>query len=528
MFIVRLNKLDDIHETLKNADSLPFLFVGSGMSKRYRKIPLWKDLLKDLAKLVDSSPYYFARLEREVSRDYNEKSEYNQYNAALCDLISKDLDSQWFENEKFEKSRQLYGDRVVNEHIPPIKVEVARIISSYKNVTGTYDHELECLKKMSSKSISGVITTNYDDIIESIFQFTTYTSQEDLLFHSKYDLAEIYKIHGTVEDPASIMINSDDYKLIEQKHKYISAKLLTIFVEHPVFFLGYSIGDEDIRSILMDIQESLGEEQVKKVQDRFFFVDWDPNIKDAELSDYTISFENGSSITMTKISLSNYSELFNILSENKTKYPVKMLRYAKQDIYKYSLSSEPSKKAVFWLPNKELTEEEMSNVEFMYGFGIIERAENGYDSVHYVEFYEDVVFDNKDFENNLVVTKSLPIALRASSGWMPIRKYVQNVPEDGFPNIVKNNLQRFDSINSQLSQALKKRKKKKGSPTPSQALAAKGQELQDMLAIANWNKDNIGQLGDYLRRVLKPGDDFVIKSSIKRLVRIYDFVKYGQ
>ena len=66
-------------------------------------------------------------------------------------------------------------------------------------------------------------------------------------FSKNHEIGEIYKIHGCVTEPETIMITSEDYQMIEEKNKYLAAKLLTIFIEHPIVFIGYSINDEDIK-----------------------------------------------------------------------------------------------------------------------------------------------------------------------------------------------------------------------------------------------------------------------------------------
>lgn len=54
-----------------------------------------------------------------------------------------------------------------------------------------------------------------------------------------------------------MVLTNSDYSEFQAKKKYLSAKLLTFFAEHPLVFLGYSAEDPNIRSILSDIDEIL-------------------------------------------------------------------------------------------------------------------------------------------------------------------------------------------------------------------------------------------------------------------------------
>lgn len=46
------------------------------------------------------------------------------------------------------------------------------------------------------------------------------------------------KIHGSSHEVESIVITNEDYVDFYKRKKYISAKLLTYFAEHPLFSLG--------------------------------------------------------------------------------------------------------------------------------------------------------------------------------------------------------------------------------------------------------------------------------------------------
>lgn len=510
---------------LSKADSMPFLFLGSGFSRRYLNTPTWLQLLEYIANLTFNDKTGFPKVKRQADKMYNIETEYNSYMTCLCDLISDKLDDIWFDEERFASSRDSNWD-LVKIGVPPIKIEIANYLKSFTDVQPELLSELNELRNISPNSIAGIITTNYDTLQEDIFDYEVYSSQEELLFHTKYDLGEIYKIHGSVDKPESILINTADYETIRQKHKYIAAKLLTIFVEHPIFFIGYSIGDEDIRSILNDIQLSLTQSQLKEIEDRLFYVVWDEKEEKFSSSTYTITFENGRSITIKKLSLNDYSILYRCLSKNKAKYPIKLLRHVKEDMYNLLLTNDPNGRMLLSLPDKELTPEEMEQIEFVYGFGIMERAKNGYQLVTPEEIYRDAIFDDGNFQYDLLVTKTLPYALPNSAGFLPIRKYTSKVKPELFPKAVKNNLDRFNSLEKILPHSLTKQKKNRHTDmTFKKALS--GNEKMKNLCLIHYDKENIEDLGDYLRTILKQ-DNFKTNSEVRRLIRIYDFIKYSK
>lgn len=85
-------------------------------------------------------------------------------------------------------------------------------------------------------------------------------------------IAEIYKIHGSVQNPESIVINKADYQKFYDKGKYLAAKLMTIFMEYPIIFIGYSISDSDIQAILSDVVECLPLDKIETLQKRFILL----------------------------------------------------------------------------------------------------------------------------------------------------------------------------------------------------------------------------------------------------------------
>lgn len=101
--------------------------------------------------------------------------------------------------------------------------------------------------------------------------FTKYVGQSQLIFSAIQGVAEIYKIHGSVESPDSIVINEDDYVRFQEKGAYLAAKLMTIFMEYPIIFMGYSISDANIQNIIKSIVNCLDTEQVKNIRRQICF-----------------------------------------------------------------------------------------------------------------------------------------------------------------------------------------------------------------------------------------------------------------
>ncbi|MRC88251.1 SIR2 family protein, partial [Bacillus thuringiensis] len=64
-----------------------------------------------------------------------------------------------------------------------------------------------------------------------------------------------------------------------KKKKYLSAKLLTFFAEHPLLFIGYSGQDQNIQAILSDIDEiiSINGELISNI----YFLSYNPNLTES-------------------------------------------------------------------------------------------------------------------------------------------------------------------------------------------------------------------------------------------------------
>lgn len=328
-------KIEDI---VQKFDATPILFVGSGLSRRYLDLPDWKGLLEHFATIINQDDFAYSAYENKAKSLGGKAG----IMPKVAELIQTDFDEKWFADSSIRTVEENVLEQIKQNGLSPFKAEIAELIKNKTVINPQYAVEINKLAQISEKSIAGVITTNYDSFLEDTFNgFTKYVGQSQLIFSAIHGIAEIYKIHGSIEKPESIIINEDDYALFEQKSAYLAAKLMTIFMEYPIVFLGYSISDTNIQNIMKAIVDILDEEQISMLENRFVFIEYVPDAVGAEVSPFTIMIER-KPLVMKKIVLSDFMLLYSALGKKKTKLPVKILRRFKEELYNYTITNMPT------------------------------------------------------------------------------------------------------------------------------------------------------------------------------------------
>jgi len=513
---------------LKKTDHLPMLFVGSGMSIRYLGLENWKGLLRKFARLATDNEYAYEMYEQQAKGLECKEGLLPK----VAELIERDFNVRWFRDEQFRESREQSADEI-SHSVSPLKIEIARHMRDKSMVhDAEYATEIELFKKLEMRSIGGVLTTNYDSFIEDMFpSYTKYIGQEELLFSTLHGVSEIYKIHGCYSKPESIVINEADYADFTEKNAYLAAKILTIFLEHPIVFIGYSINDPNIESILKSIVKCLSAENLEKIKERLIFI-VRGKVGDAEgISTHSISFEGGKSIEMTRVRLKNYEPLYQALLENQAKYSAPMLRRLKQDIYELVLTNKPTGR----MRVMNLEDDKLEDVEVVVGVGVLaEFGQVGYAGITAAELYSDVVFDDGGFDVEKIVTLSLPTLLPTNS-ILPVNKYLAQyageVP-DKVQSVIKSN---FDDL---LASSIKKNRE--GSSYRNETILSLKRlySCEKCLQVLQYLKEeniNPSELLNLIREVLTANPFALsttekekqnLKSDIKRAIRIYDWLWY--
>ena len=507
-----------LRDKIQCTGSHPFLFVGSGFSQRYMKTERWGELLRYFCKEFSGDEFrYNAYASRTNEREY-----YGQQ-PEIASLLEVDYNKAVFSDSQYRDFLQAHAE-AIKANISPLKIAVSDHLS--KAVFDADNEEIRFLKKLAVRSVAGIITTNYDTLLEHIFTgYRTYVGQEDLIFAQLAGLGEIYKIHGSVDRPDSLVLTSRDYREFEHLSAYLIAKLLTIFLEYPIIFIGYSLSDRNVQNILRQIAVCLSQSKLDVLQDRLIFVDYDDS---NTISTRSFQFDNGKSISMTQIATKDFMPIYEAIYEVKSRYSPRLLRQLRRDIYDMVREDTPANKIV--AADFEQLDELPADASYVLG---VATANNG-GIIKAENLYADSVLGNKYYNNERVVEEYLPELLKANPGGLPMYKYLVGYDKPVYDR-VKQSLLAHNCIDDFLNDGL--RHTKPGYRESLQDISVAGiikeagfEVAYKRLIFLEPSEINLDQLKDYLCSILKTekSPEAVLRnnSELKRLIRIYDFVKY--
>lgn len=187
------------------------------------------------------------------------------------------------------------------------------------------DAEIAALKNMSPHAI---ITTNYDQVLEPLFTDYEPVIGQQIMRLGFLAIGEIFKIHGCISKPLSLIFNEADYKKFETDHKYLSAKLLTYFIEHPLVFVGYRAEDPNIKSVLADVHHMVG--AGPGLIPNIYILEWDKTLTDSSYParDKVLSVGDDVNIRIKSICASSFEWVFKAFGAqgNLEKVNTKLLR----------------------------------------------------------------------------------------------------------------------------------------------------------------------------------------------------------
>ncbi|WP_163538680.1 SIR2 family protein [Gracilibacillus sp. YIM 98692] len=297
--------LVNLQSVMDDSGTRPILFIGTGLSIRYLNGPDWQGLLELLVEQNPRIKYPLAYY-KQTTPDLP---------SVASELVDEYKDYAWenYSNGTFPDS--LYDPDYSKSIF--LKYQICDIfnslLSQFNLDDNKYSKEIELLSNLQPHAI---ITTNYDSMLETIFpSHSIIIGQQVIKSKSSSRFGQILKIHGCTSKPEEIVISKEDYHHFEVKQKYLTAKLLTYFMEHPIIFLGYSVSDMNIKSILSDIAEIVCENE-DEIVSNIWFIDWtkeeiNPDMKPP--NDKTIDLGDGKSIRVNYLLVNSFDRLYESL-----------------------------------------------------------------------------------------------------------------------------------------------------------------------------------------------------------------------
>lgn len=300
----------EIQEFVGHYKNHPVLFIGTGFSLRYLQNSFsWNGLLEFISFQLteDEEFYYDLKAESMVNGEYS------------YDLLASKLELEFNKrlaedrNGKFVKINDIFYDSMKEGiKLSRFKIYLTQLLTPLM-IKPEKSNEIDALIR-ARKNIGSVITTNYDRLCEKFFEFNPLIGN-DILLSNPY--GSVYKIHGCVSDSNNIIITREDYDNFNNKYELIRAQLLSIFIHNPIIFIGYSISDSNIKSLLKTIFSyvNVNTALAKKIRDNFLLVEYAPDNQSIEITEHDIDIEGMATIRINKIRTDNYTAIYDALSK---------------------------------------------------------------------------------------------------------------------------------------------------------------------------------------------------------------------
>lgn len=306
-----------LEDIIKN-NQYPIVFIGAGISKRYLKdFPSWDELLKEFwAEIRDDDFYkHLMKIRTEIQQSSSKLSDDDlsfKVNTQLADEIQQAYDTAYY--DQTIELEDVDSEYFYKNNISPFKYAIAKKYKTYNFRDDLNIDEFNSFKSVLEKA-KIIVTTNYDCFIEDTLKELSHEPKvfigQEGFFTETIGWSELFKIHGSVSEPSSIVLNSNDYKKYDKNSILISAKIISTMVNSPILFLGYSLTDRNIVNLLSDFSSQLPKSDDSEIYNKIILVEYDPG--NLEISE-TIQSNSTGKIGYTHLKTDNYKLIFDKIS----------------------------------------------------------------------------------------------------------------------------------------------------------------------------------------------------------------------
>lgn len=306
-----------IQEFINQYINHPILFMGTGISLRYYEDSYtWEQLLSKLSYELHGDEEVYLNLKYEYNNDFPK----------IASILDKEFDEFLKQDRdgKFKFINDIFFDKIRNnEKCSRMKLYLSSLLKNMK-IKDSKKDEIQALIK-AKKNICSIITTNYDTFIEDNLGFIPLVGN-NIILSNPY--GSVYKIHGSIISPESLIITSEDYENFSIGNELIRAQLVSLFIHNPIIFLGYGMNDDDIKSILEIIFKYVtpNSEEAELIQRNFLLVDYKEDSKNTVIEDYTITLQQNKSIRINKLLTDDFTTIYTSIANLKLPITVMDIR----------------------------------------------------------------------------------------------------------------------------------------------------------------------------------------------------------
>jgi NAD-dependent SIR2 family protein deacetylase len=131
-------------------------------------------------------------------------------------------------------------------------------VRSFPNIDGAagrFHTELASLY-----TVTEIVTTNWDDYFERNCGAQPFVTEADWAFWKSSD-RKVFKLHGSISNPGSIVATDGDYKRCYRNlnQGLIGAQLKMMLATKTIVFIGYSLRDSDFTALYRLMQRRMGD-----------------------------------------------------------------------------------------------------------------------------------------------------------------------------------------------------------------------------------------------------------------------------
>ncbi len=159
---------DKLVAILRSMQAGPFLFVGSGFARRYVDLEDWKGLLARFCVAGHPYEYYLAEADGDLPK--------------VAGLLAKDFNKYWWTAPEYADSRAANQDNIKGI-TTALRIEICNYLATLDQAKAKASNYADEIAVLAGLNVDGVITTNWDLLLEQIFpDYRVYIGQKELLF----------------------------------------------------------------------------------------------------------------------------------------------------------------------------------------------------------------------------------------------------------------------------------------------------------------------------------------------------------